>query len=846
MLNRLTTFLDRRSLLVGSLLVLFFLCPASWMEKCDDWSSSLFFNLRGGRACSDRLLLVSMDSQDIQSMGGWPLTRDYYGFFLHIMAQQQAATTAIDLLFSDRDRRYGEYDLILSNYMQQNNNVVLPMAFTSFKENLPAAADHPSWPHPLFRHACSAVGFSNMQKSSTILQMPVVAAYRDSLIFSFGLEISRVYWGGHPAKLEHGRLQLTDPSGRVHTLTLTRSGGLRLDPFDLRISSISLLQLLATFRTNPDSLDLKNKIVILAPTAAGQAYLKNSSSGATLPATLLHATLAENIIENRLLKTLPAWIEMLLIIFLAVIPLYAAQRQPRWRILLLPLLFTATSLLLFCTAHLLLDQIWPLLAWTGGYGYAGYLALQRKKQEQANQRLLWNQQIEQTGNQLVEAEKQLAELAEQLAGEGLEKQRLSEETTRLFQEKMSAVQTLEKHLADLQPKERPATATRHFDLIYSAEGKMAQVLAMTAKVSDNDIPVLILGETGSGKELVAQAIHQAGRRRQKAFMAVNCGALAETLLESELFGHEKGSFTGAVARRRGLFELANAGTLFLDEITETSHAMQAKLLRVLQEKVFYRLGGEQPITVDVRIIAASNRNIREQVNLGHFRSDLYYRLNGITIELPSLRERQEDIPALAHHFLHKYGYQEISGFSEQAGLLLQQYPWPGNVRELENVVRRAALLAASEQRTMIQAQDLGQELQQTTPVGSALYVPLDQQILDMLRKFHFSRDAITRTARALGDRDRGTVTEYFRGLCFAHLVKAQFNVQQAAAELAQTSDRQTVAIVTKKMAEYIANLKKNYPADGASAAPFRGLPKKYHADLQEILNNLDRILPVEN
>lgn len=771
-------------------------------------------------------------------MGGWPITRDYYGFFLHIMTQQKAAVTAMDLLFSDRDRRYSEYDHILSDYMQQNGRVVLAMAFSTFNDHqAPAIADHPTWPDSIFRRACTAVGFSNIPQNTTVYQLPVAARYHDHWLYSFGIEISRVYWGNQLIISQPGCLSLIDNANRKHDLPLTRSGGLRLDHFDLRISSISLLQLLHTYRTNPDSLNLKDKIVILAPTAAGQAYLKNSPSGAVLPATLLHATLAENIIESRLLKTVPDWIQGMLIIIMASLPLFVLKRKQRWLILLLPLIFIGSCLALFCTGHLLIDLICPLSAWLVGLGYTLAVSRYTHIQEQINQQLLWNRQIEQTSSQLVDAEKQLAELAEQLAGASQEKQRI-------YQEKISAVQALEKHLADLQLKERPSDATSHYDLVYTPGGSMAQVLSIISKVSDSDIPVLILGETGSGKELAARAIHQSGRRRAKPFMAVNCGALAETLLESELFGHEKGSFTGAIARRRGLFELANNGTLFLDEITETTPALQAKLLRVLQEKVFYRVGGEQSISVDVRIIAAGNRDVRKEVDQGRFRSDLYYRLNGITIELPALRDRKEDISILAHHLLQKHGYPEISGFSEQAGLLLQEYHWPGNVRELENVVQRAALLAQSEGRTMIQAQDLGTELQASRPAGEEVYVPLEQQILEMLRKFHFSRDAVSRTARALGDRDRGTITEYFRGLCFAYLVKMDFNVTRAAAEMAQTTDRQIVEAVGKKLNEYLANLKKNQAA-GTTSLAFRGLPKKFHADLQEILDNLDHISSAE-
>jgi transcriptional regulator with GAF, ATPase, and Fis domain len=204
--------------------------------------------------------------------------------------------------------------------------------------------------------------------------------------------------------------------------------------------------------------------------------------------------------------------------------------------------------------------------------------------------------------------------------------------------------------------------------------------------------VLITGESGTGKELVAKALHYNSGRRDRPFVALNCAALPETLIESELFGHEKGSFTDATARRVGQFELANSGTLFLDEIGDLSAMTQAKLLRVLQEREFTRIGGVQAIKVDVRIVAATNKNLEELVRKGQFREDLYYRINVIALYLPPLRERGEDVPLLAKHFLSKRieeDHRPSQDFSKEAIDLLARYPWPGNVREMENIIEQA-------------------------------------------------------------------------------------------------------------------------------------------------------------
>lgn len=240
--------------------------------------------------------------------------------------------------------------------------------------------------------------------------------------------------------------------------------------------------------------------------------------------------------------------------------------------------------------------------------------------------------------------------------------------------------------------------TNPFPEIIGNNEKMREVFRIMQKVVNSDSTILIKGETGTGKELVAKALHYHGKRRNGPFVAVNCSALTETLLESELFGHVKGSFTGAVAEKKGLFEVANHGTFFLDEVSEISPSLQAKLLRVLQEGTIKKVGGTQEIKVDVRIIAATNRDLEKEVERGTFRRDLYYRLSVIEITLPPLRERKDDIPLLAEHFLRIYaeknGKQEIiTGISPEAMKYLLEYDWPGNVRELEHEIERAVILA---------------------------------------------------------------------------------------------------------------------------------------------------------
>ena len=250
--------------------------------------------------------------------------------------------------------------------------------------------------------------------------------------------------------------------------------------------------------------------------------------------------------------------------------------------------------------------------------------------------------------------------------------------------------TAQKKLLAENIKLKEELKSQHVPNIVGKSEKMREVYSLINKVAESDATVLILGESGTGKELVAEAIHSQSKRSKQRFIAVNCAAMPETLLESELFGHEKGAFTGATEKKIGFFELADKGTLFLDEIGDVSLGIQAKLLRVLQNKEIVRVGGREKIDVDARVLTATNRNLEEMITEGAFRSDLYYRINIFPLTLPPLRERKEDIPELIEHFLSRLGEK---GITSQAKMRLMEYDWPGNIRELLNILERAAIVA---------------------------------------------------------------------------------------------------------------------------------------------------------
>ena len=290
----------------------------------------------------------------------------------------------------------------------------------------------------------------------------------------------------------------------------------------------------------------------------------------------------------------------------------------------------------------------------------------------------------------------------------------------------------------------------HFEGIIAKSPKMVKIFELIKTIAPTGATVLIIGDTGTGKEVVARAIHHQSQRRNKSFIATSCAALPESLLESELFGHEKGSFTGAVERKKGKFEAADKGTLFLDEIGEINANTQIHLLRALEEKKITRIGSNEEIDVDVRVITATNRNLRTMVKQEQFREDLYYRLNVVTIELPLLKDRREDIPPLAEHFLKKFAKENnksIKKFSPEVVEFMLNYSWPGNVRELENMIERGVILS---KKSTITLAEIPQEIIYPTPVeGRTVEAVTKNHILNVLEE---TKGNITKASKILGIR----------------------------------------------------------------------------------------------
>jgi len=436
-------------------------------------------------------------------------------------------------------------------------------------------------------------------------------------------------------------------------------------------------------------------------------------------------------------------------------------------------------------------------------------------------------------NLLLAKEKELGKLQNELSNSDEESVQLVEKIESLKND-IERLKENEDDRSEAQLK-TDSGVKEFYGIIYTSNS-MAQVVELVKKAAPTDTTILIIGESGTGKELVAKAIHLLSKRKDNNFIAVNCGALTDSLLESELFGYMRGAFTGAVADKLGRFEMADEGTIFLDEIGETSENFQVKMLRVLQSGEIEKVGSTKLESVNVRVVAATNKNLTELVKAGKFREDLYYRLNVITIELPPLRERKEDIDVLVKSFLQSEGQNmQISKAALQA---LNDYQWKGNVRELESVIKRAVIFARSDKRNLLRLSDLPKDLIKETRYN------FEDLVLDSLRGKNFSHSSITETAREFGDVNRTVISENLRGMVLRTLVENEFNIEKTVVLITGSDDEETRNRVGSKIETFISNIEndlKKFNAENFEeikkrlSAKYKNLPAKFHNSLDEII-----------
>lgn len=859
---------------VGILLVVLLLSALvpALTGPIDRFLLNTWYSLRGEQPADSSIVVLYFTGDDIAALGGLPLKRNYYALIIDVLREAGAGQIGVDLAFTEPDREHEEYDRVLTSTVRSAGNVVFGGYFRSLTSGGDdAPADHRphvtgerfEGPFTGLADASAGIGHTNLTSDDRI---PLLITSGNARIPSLALELFRLRAGAPPQSIamENGNVIMIGreksyrfPVDDRGVAAINFTGGFE----SLRsYSVISFLQSYDSLRTGyTPSLDpgsIRGATVLLGIAAEGRSSVIATQFSERLPSMAMHAFLLNNMLHGSLLTVLPGYAGWILALLLGglVIWIFSSTRESRAflvtgicaGIVLLTgfALFAGASTVLPAGTVLVVLLVIP----------AGLTIYRHRMMRSEVERL--TRQRDDIARGLGEKEHLLASLEQQLraARDNRADDRIPQLSAEIEQYRRE-INVLRSQAGDVDvyEPEQSANALRKEEfrsIVYTRGSPMESVIGMIRRVAGSDATVLVSGESGTGKELVARAIHDASGRAGGPFVAVNCGALSESLLESELFGHERGAFTGAVKDRQGRFELADRGTIFLDEITETSEAFQVRLLRVLQEGTFERVGGAVTTRVDVRVIASTNRDIRAAVEEKRFREDLYYRLNVITLELPPLRERPGDIPVLVEHVLGA----ESPGMRVSSAVMaaLQAHVWKGNVRELQSTITRGVLLAGSEDRTVLRLRDVPPEIRAAAEESR----DIEDRILESLREKAFARSAISETAEELGGLSRGTVAEYFRGFCFKTFSEHNFAFGPAVEAIAGSSDPALLGRISRKLTDYLANAVE-FAGDtpdpdslvARSKPKYKNLPQRYHPVLDHLLKSYHRgdwSLPVQS
>jgi transcriptional regulator with GAF, ATPase, and Fis domain/CHASE2 domain-containing sensor protein len=834
------------------------------LTTIDDGVEAIHYRLRGDLRPDTNIVIVYIDDAAVRVMG-WPIRRNFHALMLSALADLKVRAVGFELMFEDPRLEYPEYDDLFARMLATQPPAILTCYFDSLatpaQTATTAAQTPPEYRYPavddpqqaghgfhppleLFRKSAAGIGHVNFGERGTV---PLFIGSAGGVVPAFGVEVVRNFAGAERGGVQSdGDAASMKLNGRKFRWPMT-GGALRLNyPGPLRAyTAYPFLEVLRAYdnarHDAPTSIPisrLNGKIVLIGLAAEGRGVVYDTPVDPRLPSIGMHAALVDNLLQERPLRegglVLLAFISLLV----GGICVAAILRLKRPWTTIVPLIvllaLVIVSYVSFACFSFRIPFAGPLLVVMVTIT-AGSLARHRAVRQKVDD---LTAEKEAVLGALHDKEARLAMLERQLVdAQGAQSTAQTRELVEEIRKYKAEIRELTSRADDMEPSravETEGEAASFEGMIYHSSGPMQDVVAFVKKIATSGAPVLILGESGTGKELIARAIHSGSRRTQSPFVAVNCGALSETLLESELFGHEKGAFTGAVKEKLGRFELADRGTIFLDEIGEVSEGFQLKLLRVLQEGEVERVGGTKTLKVNVRVVAATNKNLKELVKAKRFRDDLYYRLNVLTVAVPPLRERREDIPLLTAHFLSREG--AALRVSRNVMDALEAYQWPGNVRELESTVRRGALLAKAEQRSMFTMRDLPEEL---ASIASTRY-PVQDQVMEMIREMGFSRSAVTETAAALGGLNRGTVAEYLRGESFRVFVDQQYDLEKAVKHLSLSNDHAVNDRVKKRYLDYLGNLAEgidtSLPWDAARKvlkSKSKNLPQRYHPYLEQ-------------
>ncbi len=810
---------DKKHLLIrifAVLIISLLIFLANDLRKSIDTDiENLFVQTRGQLEPDTNIIIIHFSADDISRIGPWPIKRNYYALQINQLTNLKVRKIGLEIFLSSRLVTQSIYDNLLKKEIENSGKVVLSsLAGTVEEVKDQFITDSLSYPSPKLLNNDLPTGHINFLANQNIV-IPLKLHNYSITEKAFALQLSDM-----PVNEKFLLVNFISSWDRIQKYTALQFAEL-------------------VYQQSEELKKFENKVVIIGVSDPQIAQSFQTPFDDDMPGLALHAFALDNLLKFRYMKS-SSYYPSIFIFLLLIISLVFLKNLDRRNILIYLITGVSVLLLSFVAVAFLYWKISVssfaipffalILTEVFSYFITGKAQLKGALDESTALKNLLNLK-----------EKELDNLQSEISISGMESTQL--------QQKINLLQNdIKKLKGNEDDRSEAVISTRSqienfYGIIYTSR-VMNQVIQLIRKAAPTDSTILVTGESGTGKELVARAIHSLSKRNERNFISVNCAALNDTLLESELFGHEKGAFTGAITDRPGRFEQANGGTIFLDEIGETSENFQVKLLRVLQSGEIEKVGSTKPYFVNVRVVAATNKNLSELVKEKKFREDLYYRLNVINIELASLRERKDDINALAKSFIESEAPEmQISISALQA---LNDYSWKGNVRELESVIKRALIFARSEGRHMIQLIDLPKEIVKETSYT------FDDLVLESLRSKKFSHSAIVETAKELGNVNRTLISENLRGAVLKTLVESEFDLDRTILNVSETDNIDTNERVRAKVQTFISNIEndilksreRNFElVKKKFASKYKNLPVKFHSYLDKVIQHkIERLL----
>jgi DNA-binding NtrC family response regulator/CHASE2 domain-containing sensor protein len=793
-----------------AVIVLLFLF-GSVSKSIDVNLSSLTARISGETQPDTNIVIIHINSEDIEQIGPWPIKRSYYALLINQLTGYNVKKIGLEVFLSSKFVTQVIYDNVLQKEISNSGRVVLSsLAGQITAQNNLYMTDSLSLPSPKLIDESLLTGHLNYIDNYGI-EIPLELINRDLKEKAFSLNLAGIE-ENYPSKI---RINFLASWKKFKTYSL-------LEFFDLiRIDDIELNI-------------LKDKIILIGISDPQISSTFQTNYDPDLPGVALHAFALDNLLNSRYYDdSYYSLSAVLFSVFILLLIFFLRNQTRKFR-----LYFLSLSLLIV-TAFIFNRYIYLELAYSFFIIPLLFILVSEFAFRIIKSREELKSAVDETEllKKLLDGkEKELFKLQKEFGASEKEK---SEDLLAKIKTLKSDIDKLKENEEDKQSAEiKDFESDKEFYGLVYRSAIMSSVVELIKKAAPADATILITGESGTGKELAARAIHNLSSRKDKPFVAVNCAALPETLLESELFGHVKGSFTGAISDKIGKFEAAHKGTIFLDEIGETSENFQVKLLRVLQSGEIDKIGSVTSNIVDVRVITATNKDLKQIVNEKKFREDLFYRINVLNIHLPPLRDRKEDIESIAAYFLKQDG--DNINFSVAVLKALNEYSWKGNVRELESVIKRAVIFCKSSGRNLIQLNDLPDDLIRNIKLN------FEDIVIESLRSKGFSHSSINETAKELGKVNRTVISENFRGYSLKILVEQNFDEELSAAFIADSDNPEVVNRVKAKLDTWLNNIKKDiqeYKSEDFSAArdklssKYKNLPQKFHLYLDQVIKH---------